>query len=364
LDGTFEELTIDGARVRPVEIPLQRPIETAAGPMASVPVVLVDVITREGLMGSSYVRTYTPTMLRAAATTTTDVAALLDGGPADPRAVRERLARHFRLIGIDGLIGIACAAIDMALWDIAAKAAGLPLFRLLGGSRARVPAYGSLSSMWPEAAAAEAEQLAGRGFAAVKLKVGPDIAASLAAIRAVRLAVGPEVGLMVDYNQSLTLASALAHVDELEAEGLVWIEEPVTADDLEAHARIALYSSTPVQLGENLRSAAETRSAVAIGACDGLNFDVQKLGGVSGWLEAAGAVSEARMAISSHAFCEFSSQLLAATPSARWLEYFDHVGTVIEEPLQLDGGVAVLSERAGAGIAWSERAVSRLTKAA
>jgi mandelate racemase len=323
VDGAFEKLTIDGARVRPLEVPLQRPIETSAGPMASAPVVLLDIITREGLLGSSYVRTYTPTMLRATATTTTDVVGLLDAEPADPAAIRERLGMRFRIIGTDGLIGIALAAIDMALWDIGAKAAGVPLFRLLGGSSPRVPAYGSLNSMAPEVAAVEAEELVARGFPAVKLKVGPDITDSLAAIRTVRLAIGPEIGLMVDYNQSLTLENALAHVDELEAERLVWIEEPVAADDFETHARIAKHSATPIQLGENLRSAAEARSAIALNACDGLNLDVQKLGGVSGWMEAANVASEAGIAVSSHAFGEFSSQLLAATPTARWVEYFD-----------------------------------------
>lgn len=146
----------------------------------------------------------------------------------------QELQRHFRLVGPQGLTGMAMAGIDMALWDAHAQAAGVPLVTLLGGEPTSVPAYASLRRMDAQGAATEAEKLLGAGFTAIKVKVGGrDLAADLATVRALRKVAGDGVRLMVDYNQSLSVSQAVERVRVLDGEGLHWIEEPTRADDLE-----------------------------------------------------------------------------------------------------------------------------------
>jgi mandelate racemase len=134
-------------RARPLDLALARPVETAAGVMATAPLVLIDLDTAEGVPGRSYVRCYTPTALRPLAQLLTTLGGLLRGAAAAPASVERRLAQHFRLLGPQGLTGIALAGIDMALWDARARACGLPLVTLLGGEPRPVPAYASLGAM-------------------------------------------------------------------------------------------------------------------------------------------------------------------------------------------------------------------------
>jgi mandelate racemase len=248
----------------------------------------------------------------------------------------------------------------MALWDARARASGLPLVTLLGGTPGPIPAYASLRTMAPTSAAAEAEEALARGFRAVKLKVGrSDLAADLAAIRAVREVIGPDVRLMVDYNQSLSVVEALDRVRLLDGEGLTWIEEPTRADDFAGHARIAGAAQTAIQLGENWWGPHDMAKSLAAGASDHVMLDVMKLGGVTGWLRAAALADAAGLPASSHAFPEFSAHLLGVTPTGLWLEYLDHAGPILTEPLPIRDGAALIPDRPGSGLDWDEAAVQR-----
>src|SRR5919198_102317 len=219
-------MKIRGIRSRGVDLALARPVETAAGVMRTAPLVLVDVLTDEGVTGRAYLRTYTPTALEPLVRLVANLEELLVGEAADPAAIAAKLAAHFRLLGSQGLTGMAAAGIDMALWDAAAKARGVPLVTLLGGEPRPIPAYASLRTMSPQSAAQEAQELLARGFAAFKVKIGRgDVAADLETIRAIR-GVAPDAELMVDYNQSLSVNEALERVRVLDGEGLHWIEEP------------------------------------------------------------------------------------------------------------------------------------------
>jgi mandelate racemase len=333
-----EPLTIRQIRARPLDLPLGRPVETAGGILRSSPLVLVDLTTGEGVTGRSYLRTYTQVALGPLAQLVENVGALVEGDPAAPDAVDVKLRRHFQLLGLQGLTGAALAGIDMALWDARARAAGVPLVTLLGGEPRPVPAYASLRSMDPRAAAAEAEELLAGGFTALKLKVGPS--GDLDAIRAVRSVAGDGVKLMVDYNQSLGVDEALARVPALDELDLHWIEEPTRADDYAGHARIAAAARTPIQLGENWWGAHDLERSIAAGSSDHAMFDVMRIGGVTGWLRAAAIANAAGLPVSSHAFPEFSAHLLAVTPGAHMLEYAGHAGDLLHEPLRVENGFA------------------------
>jgi mandelate racemase len=341
-----EQLTIRQIRARPVDLALSTPVETAGGILRSAPLVLVDLTTDDGVVGRSYLRTYTPVALGPLAQLVENVGALVEGDAASPESVDAKLRRHFQLLGLAGLTGAALAGIDMALWDVRARAAGVPLVSLLGGEVRPVLAYASLRSMDAAAAAAEAEELLAQGFTALKLKVGPS--GDLDAIRAVRSVAGDGVRLMVDYNQSLSVDEALERVRALDELDLHWIEEPTRADDYAGHARIAEAAHTAIQLGENWWGPHDLEKSIAAGSSDHTMFNVMRIGGVTGWLRAATIADRAGLPVSSHAFPEFSVHLLAVTPGCHMLEYAGHAGDILREPLRVEDGFAY----PGAGLDW------------
>jgi mandelate racemase len=338
-------------------------METSAGTFRGAPMVLVDALTDEGVTGRSYVRTYTPVALEPLARLVGALGPLLVGGPAAPAAVERALALHFRILGPQGLTGIAAAALDMALWDALARSRGVSLVTLLGGEPAPIPAYASLRSMAPGPAAEEAGEAVARGFRAVKVKIGRGtLRDDLEAIRAVRAAIGPDAGLMVDYNQALPVSEALVRARALDEEGLEWIEEPTRADDHEGHARIAAAAATPIQLGESWWGPHEMARSIAAGASDLAMPDVQKIGGVSGWLRSAALADAAGLPVSSHAFPEVSAHLLAVTPTRHLLEHLDHAGPILQRPLEVVDGHAIVPDRPGNGLEWDEERVAALLR--
>jgi mandelate racemase len=325
---------IRSLRARAVEVPMPKPVETAAGTLRTSPLVLIDVTTDEGVTGHAYVRTYTPVAMEPLAHLINDLEPLVNGDHAG----------HFALLGTQGLTGIAIAGIDMARHDAIARTRGVPLVTLLGGEPRPIPAYASLRSMGAHAAAEEAEAARAQGFTTVKMKAGAD----LAPVRAVRSAVS-DLELIVDFNQSLTVEQALRLADELDALGLCWIEEPTRADDYAGHARIRAATTVPVGLGENAWGPNDIEKVADVS--DHVIFDAQKVGGVTGWLEAA---RRTRRPISSHAFPEISAHLLAVTPTAHLLEYLDHAAPILREPVQVENGHVRISDRPGSGIEWCD----------
>ena len=237
-------------------------------------------------------------------------------------------------------------------------ACGVPLVTLLGGTPQAIPAYASMRAMAPAAAAAEAEGAMALGFTAIKVKVGRgELASDLATIRAVRHAVGDAIKLLVDYNQSLSVPEAVERARALDEEGVYWIEEPTRADDYAGHAHIARTARTAIALGENWWGPHEAAKSIAAGALDHAILDVMKLGGVGGWLRAAALAEAASLPASSHAFPEFSVHLLGATPTCHWLEYLDHVGPLLRQPICIVAGQAVTPDRPGSGLEWDEDAI-------
>ena len=218
-----------------------------------------------------------------------------EGQPLAPAALTRGLLARFRLLGTHGLVGMAISAIDMAAWDALARAQELPLCRLLGAAPRPTQAYGGVGYDGVKESASVAERWAKRGLKGVKAKIGyPTVAEDLAVVRAMRSAVGPDVALMVDYNQSLAPGDAIARLRHLEGEGLTWIEEPVIAEDYAGMARVARAIATPIQAGENWWGPLEFEKAIDAEASDFLMPDVMKVFGVTGWMDIA-ALAAARI---------------------------------------------------------------------
>lgn len=355
-------LVIRGLRVRAVDVPMQRPLATSGGAVGTAPLVLIDLLTEEGITGSAYVFCYTPLVLGAVAQLVSNVEPLIKGDPVAPLAIEQKLQRRFRLLGPQGLTGMAMAGIDMAAWDALGKACGLPLARLLGGELRPTPAYNScgLGIIGSERAAIEAEELAAQGFKAIKVRLGyADVKTDVEVVRAVRRSVGENVLLMTDYNQVLSVPEAVRRAQVLDGEGLYWIEEPTSADDLAGHAQISREVRTPIQIGENWWGPHDMAKSLDAGASDFAMPDPMKIGGVTGWLRAAAMAEPPGMPVSSHLFPEISAHLLAVTPTSHWLEYVDWANPILLEPLRVANGQAFPRAAPGIGVEFDDAAVQR-----
>jgi mandelate racemase len=355
-------LTVREVRARAVNVPMRLPLQTSGGTVGIAPLALVDLVTNEGVTGCAYLFCYTPLALKPTVQMLGNLGAAIAGDAVAPLDLDRKLQRQFRLLGNKGVAGMALAGIDMAAWDALARAAGLPLARLLGASPRPIPAYNSngLGIIGAERAGKEAEQLAAPGFPAIKVRLGyADAKADLEVVRAVRRAVGERIHLMSDYNQSLSVAEAVVRCEALADEGLFWIEEPTSQDDYEGHAAIRAKSRVPIQMGENWWGPHEMAKCVAAGGSDLCMPDAMKIGGVTGWLRAAALAESAGLPVSSHLFPEVSAHLLAASPTGHWLEYVDWASPILQEPLRIEGGHAVIADAPGTGIAWNEDNVAR-----
>jgi mandelate racemase len=355
-------LRLRGVSCIPVEVPLRYVLGTSAATVRAAPLLLVEVLTDEGVSGRSYVFGYRRSGAKAIALVIEEAVEIVRGERIAPLAIAATLERRFALLGVTGVARMALSALDMALWDALAVAAGTPLTRLLGGTPRPLPAYNScgLGLMQPQAAADEAEALLEGGLRAVKLRLGyPTLAEDLAVTRAVRSRLPDAVQILVDYNQALSRVDALERGRALQSEGVAWLEEPIRHDDLPGNAEIARALDLPLQLGENFDGPKDLLRALQAGACDLAMPDVARIGGVSGWMQAAGVAQAHGIPMSSHLMPEVSAQLLAATPTCHWLEYVDWTDAIAAQPVKIVDGCWPMNERPGTGLEWDSAAVAR-----
>jgi mandelate racemase len=348
--------------VRAVQVPLRRPLATSARVVDTAPLLLVDVETEIGIVGRAYLFCYDALGQRLMADVLEDAAALVAGATVDPRALRAKLARRWRLFGTAGPAAMALAGLDVALWDALVQEAGQPLARFLGAESVALRCYNSngLGLIGPAAAAAEAGELVAEGYDEIKLRLGyATLDEDLLVVRAVRSAVADRVRVVVDYNQLLDRDEGLRRCAALDGERLGWIEEPIAHDDFAGAAAIAARVETPVQIGENLPSAYAAEAAVAAGASDLLMFDLLRIGGVSGWLDAGRVATHHGVPLSSHLFPEVSVHLLAVSPTRDRIEMVDWGAPILQEPLRVRDGRVAAPDRPGTGVRWDEDAVKR-----
>ena len=352
--------TIQGFRVRAVRVPMTEPHQTASGVITESPLVLTDVITDTGISGHSIVFTYTAAALKPTAELIQNFETLVKGDVLAPAEVEQKLAKRFRLLGTQGLVGIALAAIDMALWDALARVHSMPLVRLLGGLEKPVRPYGAVGYDGVEGCAKAAEDWATRGFTGIKAKIGyPTVQEDVAVVRAMRKAAGDDMVIMVDYNQCLTPTEAVERLRILDDEGLTWVEEPTLAHDYAGHALVAREARTPIQCGENWWGTLDMQHAIEAQASDFVMPDVMKIGGVTGWLRAATLAHTKGIRVSNHLWPEISARLLCCTPTAHWLEYVDWWNPILAEPLRVEKGMAIVGDAIGTGVEWNEDGVRR-----
>lgn len=360
------DLTVDHVTVRPVVVPLNRPVISKVGSYDQWPLVLIDLRTAEGVTGRSYLEPYLESSLGYLVRAVEEVAKTRAGRPVRPLDDFQRSRQALNLVGYEGVALIAIAGLDMAAWDALAKAAGMPLARFLGGDLGSVPAYNS-NGLWladPSSLGLEAAELLEEGgFGALKLRLGrPHMRDDFLALHKVRDAAGPDVQLMVDFNQGLSLSRALRLCHALDDQGLYWFEEPIAYNDLRGLAQLTRELRTPVQIGENFYGPRELWKAIDARACDLVMPDLMRIGGISGWLRSAPIAAAAGIEVSSHLYPEVSAHLLRVTETAHWLEWQDWANPILAEPFEVSHGYLTVPDRPGCGIEWDEDAVMRWTR--
>jgi len=350
--------TIAEVRARSVLAPLSRPLRTASGSIPAAPLVLVDVRTDTDVVGHAWLFGYAEEVLAPMVALVGEIGPALVGKSVAPVQRMRDFEARFRLLGMQGLLGMVVAGIDMALWDALGKVLDQPVATLLGGAPVPLRAYDSFGMVHPVKDEAALRKSVDSGFSGIKIKTGyPDPADDVAVVRGVREIIGPDVELMVDFNQSLDPPEACRRIQRLEEFNLYWVEEPVAAEDLAGHAQVRRRTGARIQTGENWWFPRGLQAAISASACDFAMLDVMKIGGVTGWMGAVGLAEGASLPVSSHLFVEASAHTLAVTPTADWLEYLDLAGPVLVDPCRpVDGYVTAVGP--GLGITWNEAAIA------
>ncbi|MGH9209299.1 MAG: mandelate racemase/muconate lactonizing enzyme family protein [Acidimicrobiales bacterium] len=334
-------------------VPLPRPWGPDVG---HVHLVVVSVEDSDGAQGTGFSWTPRVGALAIHALIAHDVTEAVVGGPVSPEAVWDHLWRHLHEGGGGGITTMAMAAVDIALWDRRGKVLGRTLVDLIGRRHDQVPVYGSgINLHYPlDELEAQTERLVASGVGAVKIKVGrPDLDEDLARVAAVRRILGDRRQLMVDANQRWDLPTARRAARALERFGPDWLEEPLLADDLRAHADLRRSTSLPLALGENLYTAHQFREAVRLGACDIVQPNVVRVGGITPFLRIAEQSRTAGAAVMPHLLVDLSGQLALCLPGRPLVEHVEDASFAALGVLARPNGVRItdgaLSAETGPG---------------
>jgi L-alanine-DL-glutamate epimerase-like enolase superfamily enzyme len=327
------------------------PYEEARAP---APQVILRLTTDEGLDGIAYVTPLVPWTIKPIRAATEEFAQRVVG--RDPMAVESINQEFLGLIPrpqFDSLARSAAGLVDIALWDLKAKALDLPLWRLLGASENKVPTYASWNLWWHydiETLAQHGAQAVEKGFRAMKYRLGgvKTREESVARTQALRDAVGPDVDLLVDMNWGWTVDKTIAIGRHLEEFGLVWIEDPIPAHEYDGLAQISNALATPICAGETYHEAAQFRALLDRRGADIVMIDLE-CGGITQWLKMASIVESYDAPIASHMCTEVSSHIVAAA-GGKIVEYIPWMEPLFKEVPPVVDGMLVLSERPGLGV--------------
>ena len=352
-------LAIRSVKARAVIAPISRPVKNAFGVIEAAPLVLIDVATDQGITGRSYIFAYARLTLAPLVHLIEEIGRDLTGRAIAPFDLMAAMDAKFRLLGWQGLVGMAVSGLDMAFHDALGQAAGRPLAELLGGSPRPIRAYDSYGVVDPIDDEKDLKRSLDQGFRGIKIKGGDgDAANDERMVKGVRKLIGPDIALMIDFNQSLDPAEAISRIARLAPYDLHWVEEPVAQENLQGLAEVRRQSSISIQAGENWWFPRGFAEAIAVDASDFIMPDLMKVGGVTGWMRVAAQAEAASIPMSSHLFAEASAHMLAVTPTAHWLEVLDLGRAVLAEPIEIVEG-AVTARGPGLGLAWDEAAVAK-----
>lgn len=337
-------------------IPVHREMHDAIRHFSKMDLAFVHIQTDEGLVGCGFTYSIIPFGAAEVCSLVNDGMGQLIHGldPLNHEEIWNRVWRQVDWVGRGGIAVLAVAAIDIAIWDLKSKAASLPLYKLLGGARKKIPVYntdGGWLNHSLEQLVGETEQIVAAGFRGTKIKVGKeDPSEDVERIAAVRQVLGPNRTLMVDANERFTAAEAIRRAHMWEPSNLFWFEEPLPAEDLLGHASLKAHTSIPIALGESLFNRFQFRDYIATGGASILQPDACRCGGITEWLKIAHMADCNNMLVSPHFVMELHLPLAVAIPNSLFVEYIPSLDPVLTEPLKLVDGCFVPSEEPGLGI--------------
>ena len=337
-------------------IPVHREMHDAIRHFSKMDVVFVNVETNEGQVGTGFTYSIIPFgASEVCSMVNRGLAELIHGmDPRDHEQIWTRMWRSVDWVGRGGIAVLAVAATDIAIWDLKSKAANLPLHKLLGGARDRVPVYntdGGWLNHSIEQLVEETKRIVDAGFRGTKIKVGKEDAAEDAErIAAVREVLGPNRTLMADANERFTAAEAIRRARMWEPCNLFWFEEPLPAEDILGHASLKAHTAIPIAIGESLFNRFQFRDYIATGGASIVQPDVCRCGGITEWLKIAHMADCHNMQVSPHFVMELHLPLAAAIPNSLFVEYIPSLDRVLTKPLELVDGCFVPSETPGLGI--------------
>lgn len=291
---------------------------------------------------------------------------LIGRDPDRIEAIWKDLFFHTHATAVGAITALALAAVDTALWDLRGRRLGLPLHLLAGGAQESVPLYtteGGWLHLPVETLVADALKARADGMAGCKIKVGkPSIAEDRARLAAVREAVGDDFQIMVDANQAFTVPEAIRRARAYEPFALGWLEEPLPAEDLGGHQRLAAATTIPVAVGESIYHPSHFREYLQRGACSIVQADVARIGGITPWLKVAHLAETFNVPICPHFLMELHVSLCAAVPNAPWVEYIPQLTPVTRAGMTVADGRAVPPAAPGLGIDWDPDALGRFER--
>jgi L-alanine-DL-glutamate epimerase-like enolase superfamily enzyme len=360
-------MKIETVDVQHVVVPLAKPAGFALGQITSFGCLLVTVRADDGTTGESLIFTINNIRARVLAEMVESLKPLVIG--ADPAFTTQFWTKAWRginFIGHKGVSIMGISALDCAMWDLSAKAAGLPLHRMLGGAQTRLPAYHS-GGLWLSQSIAEladeAQSMVVSGFKVIKMRLGaPTAEQDRERARAIRKAIGPNIKLMADGNQGFTENEAIRRARLLEEVDLTWYEEPLPAWDIDGLARVRAAVSMPIASGETEYTRYGCREMLMKRSVDVLMPDLQRIGGVTEFMRVSRMAEAFDVQISSHLFSEMSIQLLGALSNVAYLEYMPWFKDLYTEALVFEDGDALVPDRPGFGFTFNQDYVSFLAK--
>lgn len=364
LDTDELQLKITRLKTDLVNIPLEKPIRTAIHDIRSVGCVLITLESNDGITGEGIALSLNAAQLTAFDDVISGFSHLVEGEDPDfVERIWENTWREMTPLGHKGITVGALSAIDTACWDMKGKAVGQPLHRMFGACRDRIKTYAS-GGLWLsnsiDELAREAEQFVADGFQAMKVRIGmPDWRDDVERVRAIRNAVGPDVELMVDANQGLTVKQAIRLGRRLEEIDIFWLEEPVLASDLAGHAEVRGRIDIPVASGESEYSRFGMRAMIEAKAADILMPDLQRMGGLTELRRTAALAASYEMPISTHLFTEHSLSIAGSVPNCISVEHMPWNAPLFIEAMEMEGGSIVIPERSGTGFTFNQDAIQR-----
>jgi len=358
-------MKITQVAVEVVRVPVERPYLAGGRTVDANWHVLARITTSDGVEGVGYIVYPRPDLMTTIAAAARELGEHLVGmSVLEPEAAWEKLARRGDWVGPGGLLHCALAPLDIAVWDACGKTLGQPLHRLLGGYRDRLPTYAS-DGLWyslsPAELATSAKRHVERGFGAVKLRLGREATPELEVrrVQAVREAVGPDVRIMVDINESWSPTRARRGGRALQEAGIAWLEDPVHHQDVAGLAELRCQLEVPLAAGEHLYHLDAVRRLLEARAVDVLILDLARVGGITPWRTIAALARAYHVPVCGHVVPEVHVHLLSAIPNGHLVEYVPRSAGILREMPRLERGELVASDDPGLGLMLDDAAVRR-----